>query len=41
MIADATIRRQLNGSVEREWSDHGLQVTIEIPGAYDLKPLVG
>jgi PAS domain S-box-containing protein len=31
VIGDATIRRQLNGSVERDWSDHGVRVTIEVP----------
>ena len=33
VIADATIRRQLNGSVDRDWSSDGLRVTINLPNA--------
>lgn len=33
VIADATIRRQLNGTVDREWPDDGLRVTIKVANA--------
>ena len=36
VIADSTIRRQLNGTVEREWSAYGVQVTIEVSGALSV-----
>ncbi|RNJ42345.1 PAS domain S-box protein [Mesorhizobium erdmanii] len=31
VIAEATIRRQLQGSTEREWSDRGVRVVVEVP----------
>ena len=31
VIAEATIRRQLQGSTEREWLDRGVRVVVEVP----------
>jgi PAS domain S-box-containing protein len=31
VIAEATIRRQLSGSAERQWSDDGLKVVVKVP----------
>jgi two-component sensor histidine kinase len=31
VIAEATIQRQLQGSTEREWSDRGVRVVVEVP----------
>jgi PAS domain S-box-containing protein len=35
VIAEATIRRQLQGSVEREWSDQGLKMMVEVRNVID------
>jgi two-component sensor histidine kinase len=31
VIAEATVRRQLQGSAEREWLDRGVKVLVEVP----------
>jgi PAS domain S-box-containing protein len=31
IIAEATIRRQLQGSTDREWADSGVRVVVEVP----------
>lgn len=33
LIADAIVRRQLNGAVAREWLQEGLKVTVDVPNA--------